>query len=134
VLRKIKDKRVRYLIIGGVNTVVGFSVYPILYILLCPKYLNYFTTLVVSQLICISVAYVNTKKMVFMTKGGWGPEFLKFIGFHGIIIAANLILLPVMVDRFGINPIVAQTTYSFLIVVSSYGWHSKITFVERKNV
>lgn len=133
-LRKIKDKRVRYLIIGGINTVVGFSVYPILYILFCPEYLDYFTTLLVSQLICISVAYVNTKKLVFMTKGGWGSEIIKFTGFHGIIIAANLLLLPIMVDEFKINPILAQTAYSFLIVVSSYGWHSKFTFAERKNV
>ncbi len=128
-LKKIwgSDKRIRYILIGGINTSVGLSVYPILYLIL-DSVLTYFQILILSQAICIGFAYLSTKKMVFKTKGNWGGEISKFLTFHAIVLVTNILTLPLLVDAVGLSPIIGQTLFSVIVMILSYVWHSRITF------
>ncbi len=113
---------------GGVNTSVGLAVYPILYVLLTPFGVGYIKALIFSQIICITFSFVSNKYLVFKTKGNVNKEYPKFFAFYGIYFLINLLCLPVMVEVFSMNPMIAQTLFSIAIVASSYFWHNLITF------
>lgn len=123
-----QSKKIRFLIAGGVNTMVGLSVYPLLYLLLEPMGLSYLDVLIISQLICITFSFVSNKYFVFKTQGNLHAEYTKFFVFHAFYFLLNLICLPALVEVFEMNPIIAQTMFSVFIIVTSYFWHNLVTF------
>lgn len=122
------QKKIRFLIAGGINTAVGLAVYPILYVLLNPFGVGYIRALIFSQIICITFSFVSNKYFVFKTKGNIKKEYPKFFAFYGIYFVLNLLCLPAMVEMLNMNPMIAQTLFSIAIIVSSYFWHNTITF------
>jgi putative flippase GtrA len=120
--------KIRFLVVGLLNTAVGLAVYPLLYILTNPLKLHYLTILVVSQVICVSFSFLTSKFLVFRTSGNYLRESLKFLMFHSTLFMVNLVALPVMVEFGGMNPIWAQMLFTAILVVISYFWHSRITF------
>ena len=65
---------------------------------------------------------------MFQTRGGYAREITAFVSFYGVNYAANWIALPAMVEVAHIPPIIAQLMFSAVIIVTSYFWHSKVTF------
>ena len=122
-------QHIRFLIVGGVNTLVGFSVFPLLYLALGVSKLNYMWVLIISQIICTNFSYLTNKNIVFRAAKGSVFEYLKYNVFQIVIMAINFIALPIGVELFHASPILAQTIYTASVVVVSYLWHSKITFV-----
>ena len=123
-----QSKKIRFLIAGGVNTMVGLSVYPLLYLLLVPIGLGYLGVLIISQLICITFSFVSNKYFVFKTQGNLNAEYTKFFVFHAFYFLLNLICLPVLVEVLEMKPIIAQTLFSVFIIVTSYFWYNLVTF------
>jgi putative flippase GtrA len=123
-----QSKKIRFLIAGGVNTMIGLSVYPILYSLLVPMGLGYLVVLFISQLICITFSFASNKYFVFKTQGNLHAEYTKFFVFHASYFLLNLICLPALVEVLEMNPIIAQTLFSVFIIVTSYFWHNLVTF------
>lgn len=122
------QKKIRFLIAGGINTAVGLAVYPILYVLLKPFGVGYIQALIFAQIICITFSFVSNKYFVFKTKGNTKKEYLKFFSFYGVYFLLNLFCLPLMVEVLNMNPMIAQTLFSIAIILSSYFWHNAITF------
>ena len=120
------------MIAGAVNTGVGLLMYPFLYFALNRHEFGYLQILIMSQVVCISIAFLTNKYFVFKTRGNVLVEILKFVWFHGMYLVANLIALPVMVEKFGAAPVIAQTAFAVAVIVSSYFWHNKVTFTEKK--
>ncbi|TRZ92325.1 MAG: GtrA family protein [Rhodocyclaceae bacterium] len=126
------ETKVRFLVAGFFNTVLGLITYPALYFLTAPLTLHYLNILVISQVICVSIAFLTNKFLVFRSSGSVLLEFGKFITFHLSYFLVNLVALPVMVEFAGMNPVWAQTLFAGLVIVSSYFWHSRITFSSTK--
>lgn len=125
-LKKIfQRKESRFILAGGLNTFIGLAMYPILYYFLNT---NYIFTLLLSQLICITLAFLTNKYFVYKTKGGAVYEYFKFIWFHGIHLGLNLLILPLLVERAKFNPVIAQTGFAVAVIITSYYWHNHITF------
>jgi putative flippase GtrA len=122
------DKRIRFLIIGGLNTAVGFLVYPTLYYLIADVGFGYMTLLFISQLICTNFSFITNKSMVFRSNKNYFIEYFKYNTFQIIVVVVNLLVLPLCVEVFEMNPVVAQTVFTGSVVVISYLWHSKVTF------
>lgn len=122
------ETKIRFLLAGGLNTVVGLAMYPVLYFVLVRRGLNYMTILLISQSLCIVFAYITNKYFVFRTDGHYITEFIKFTTFHMGYLLLNLAALPAMVEWLHMNPVIAQTLFAILVIVSSYFWHSSITF------
>lgn len=125
--------KVHFVLVGAVNTIFGLAAYPILYFLLTPLHFHYLQVLAVSQVICITFAFVSNKYMVFRTVGNHVQEYIKFLTFHMIYFLINLAVLPLMVEFLSMNPIWAQSFFAVAVIVSSYFWHSRITFTAPKN-
>jgi putative flippase GtrA len=90
--------------------------------------LHYLVILIMSQVLCISSAFLTSKFLVFRTSGNYLRETGKFLTFHLTYFLVNLAALPALVEFVGMNPVWAQTLFAVLIIVTSYFWHSRITF------
>lgn len=125
------DKQFRFLIVGGINTLFGFSIYPLIYLLTRGFDLFYLWVLVPSQIIAVSFSFTTYKYLVYKTKGNHIREYGKFSFFHVVTFILNLLVLPLLVEGLRINPMIAQTLFSFLVVSTSYIWYQKIAFKDR---
>jgi putative flippase GtrA len=121
-------QKVRYLLAGGLNTAVGLGIYPALYFGLAWLQLHYLVVLGASQVFSIGFAYLTNKFLVFRTKGNYVSETLKFIAFHLAYFLLNLVVLRFLVEHLQIPPVWGQLGFAVLIIITSYLWHSKITF------
>lgn len=133
--RCLTDKhqtKIRYLLAGALNTAIGLAVFPALYFLAAPLKLHYLIILTISQVLCITFAYLSNKFFVFKTSGNYLRETGKFLTFHLSYFLVNLAALPALVEFAGMNPVWAQTLFAVLIIVTSYFWHSRITFSSSK--
>lgn len=126
------EKKVRFLIAGGINTAVGLSTYPIVYILLKPFGIGYIKALFLASIISVSFSFFTSKYYVFKTKGNIKKEYTKFFMFYSFYLALNVICLPFMVEVLKLTPIIAQTLFSIAIIITSYFWHNFITFKQPK--
>jgi len=124
--------KIRFLFVGGLNTLFGLALYPLLYFFLQNYKIHYLIIFIYTQVISISFSYITNKFLVFRTQKNYFAEFLKFSAFYMIFFIINLIFLPTVVELFHINPVIGQTIFSFLIIISSYFWHSQITFSSNK--
>ena len=125
-------RKIDYLVVGGINTVIGLSAFPALYFLTKPYQLHYMVVLAISQVFCVTVAFFTNKYLVFRTQGNHLSEYLKFSAFYSAYFVINLIVMPVLVEIAGMNPVKSQILISIGIIISSYFWHSKITFAPKK--
>ncbi len=92
--RFLKDKRIRFLIVGGINTLWGIAAYPILYLILNPLGVNYLVTLVLAYAVSIAFSFTTQKYLVFRTKGKHVRELAKFLGLQCVILVLNLLGTP----------------------------------------
>jgi putative flippase GtrA len=124
--------KLRFLVAGGFNTVVGLSSYPILYFALAPYHLHYMAILGLNHAVCVPIAFITNKYLVFRTRGNHIREFIKFSTFYNAYFLVNLLLMPLMVEVAGLHPSLTQVIIGFGIIVSSFFWHSKISFARGK--
>ena len=120
--------QIRFLCVGGFNTLNGIVCFPLLYFLLPAARTHYVLLMVISQALCISASYATNKYFVFRAKKTNFFEYLRFISFYNIIFIVNLIILPFLVTQWHFNPAKIQLLINISIAVSSYFWHRYITF------
>jgi putative flippase GtrA len=118
----------RYLVAAGMNTAFGLAIYPALLWAFPWLRVHYMIGLFIAQALSLSFAYANYKLGVFQTRGGYAREIIAFVSFYGANYAANWIALPALVEVGHIPPIIAQLMFGAVIMITSYFWHSKVTF------
>jgi putative flippase GtrA len=118
----------RYLVAAGLNTAFGLAVYPALLWAFPWLRVHYLVALLIAQGSSLCFAYATYKLGVFQTQGRYAREITAFLSFYGVNYAANWVALPALVELAHIAPIIAQLMFSAAIMVSSYFWHSKVTF------
>lgn len=126
-----QHKKLRFLFVGGINTCVGLSVFPILFILTKKYDVHYEILLLISWIITTTFSFTTNKKLVFRSKGSILREYLSFISLHGIFLILNAAYLSVAVEYLALSPIFAQIIFSVASVVVSYLWYNNATFVDR---
>lgn len=128
-----QKEKFRFIVVGGFNTLIGLGLYPFLYFILGSGNgpIGYLQLLVISQIICVSISYLGNKYLVFRVKKTSVYEYGRFWFYHLIILGINLLALPLIVQGFSVNPMIAQTLFSVMVIITSYLWHSKITFTRK---
>ena len=127
-LIRTNETKVRFLATGVFNSLFGLMMFPFFFYVLEEYNFHYLIILTISQFISIIFAYLTNKFLVFKTKGNYLDEFLKFISFHLTYFIINIIALPILVEFFKLQPVVAQIFFATLVIISSYFWQSRITF------
>ena len=120
-------KEVRYLVVGGWNTLFGYLVFAILQLTIGGT-IGYMPVLVIAQIIGILNAYLCYRAFVFQVKGNWWLDLIRFSTVYWIVFGVNLIALPIMVSVLGMNVLVAQAIFLVVTVIASYFAHNHFSF------
>lgn len=123
----LKDKRIRYLLAGGWNTLFGYGLMICMYELL-NKQLHLVAIAFLSSFIAISVSFATYKIFVFETKGFWLVEWLRSFIVYGLATLVSIFLLWLFVGVFDINIYISQAISSALVIIGSYFGHKSFTF------
>lgn len=124
----------RFLVAGGLNTVFGLGIYPLLLWSFPELRVHYMVALPIAQAISVSFAFATYKLGVFRTKGALLREFGAFSGFYLFNYAANWLALPLLVEFGRIPPVIAQVGFTLVLIAGSWFWHSRVTFRRREPV
>ncbi|MFS0852499.1 GtrA family protein [Microbacterium sp. 179-I 3D4 NHS] len=131
--RVLGDQRVRFLAVGGVNTVLGYAIYAVLaQWVFAHVPLGYLLALIISYAIAICVAFVLYRRFVFVVKGNVLVDFVRFVGVYAVSILANAAALPVLVELLHLHPLVAQAIVLVVTTLISFVGHKHFSFRRRK--
>ena len=127
---------VRYILVGGFNTVFGYSVFALLnwsFTGFGPY--SYMYAAVLANFVAISVAFLGYKWFVFRTRGNYLREWIRCFGVYGSSALIGLVGLPILVPILRPhlrNP--AQSSYiaaamlTVVTVIFSFIGHRNISF------
>jgi putative flippase GtrA len=126
----------RYLVVGGVNTLFGYSCFALLTMVMTPHLpYAYILAGVLSSLINITVSFLNYKWFIFKTKGNYLREWMRCIVIYsgGILLGAFLLpacvyLLRQVTSMHDSAPYVAAAVLMAINVIASFIGHKKFSF------
>ena len=94
-----KDQRIRFLFVGGLNTIFGYGIYA----LLVYTGLNIYVANVISTVLGIGHSYLWNRFYTFKSKDKALGEIFRFITVYLISFAISNVILFVFVTKLGVN-------------------------------
>nr|WP_109209922.1 GtrA family protein [Microbacterium ureisolvens] len=127
--RVVHDEKVRFLAVGGTNTVVGFLLFAAFesWIFRDVPY-GYLISLVLSYAIAIVLAFFLYRRFVFRVSGNVVTDFVRFVSVYALSIGINFLALPALVEIGGVPPIIAQAVVLVCTTVVSFVGHKFFSF------
>lgn len=123
------DHRTRFVLVGGVNTAVGYAVFALAELFLFAGMpFGYMLALVLSYVIGIAVAFGLYRAFVFRDALGWRRSLPRFISVYLAAIGLNALLLPLFVAVLGLHPLLAQALCLVATTLMSYVGHRWFSF------
>ena len=125
--RLIADERVRFLVIGGINTVVAYALFVLFELMSGGLYL---LSLGLSYLFATMLAFVLHRRFTFGVSGRAGlvADFLRFESVYVVMLAINALALPLLVEVVGWPSFLAQAVIVVVTTVVSYVGHKFFSF------
>jgi len=125
----VADERVRFLVVGGINTVVGYALFAVLQIT-AGHVIGYLGSLYGSYLLAVTLAFVLHRRFTFRVEGTGNRlvDFLRFASVYVVSLAANTLVLPLLVELAHLDPLVAQAISVVVTTVVSYFGHKYFSF------
>ena len=119
----------RFLIFGGINTVIGYGLFA-LFELFLGKYIGYLGSLYVSYALATILAFYLHRRFTFRasTSGKVVVDFLRFQSVYLVSLLVNTAALPLLVEWFGLKPLVAQAVIVVITTAISYVGHKWFSF------
>jgi putative flippase GtrA len=127
---------IRYLFVGGFNTVFGYGVFALLnWLLTGMGAFSYMYAAVLANVISITVAFFNYKWFVFRTRGNYLAEWIRCFGVYGTGALIGLAGLPILVPilrhalhRPELASYVAAAVLTVVTVLFSFIGHRNFSF------
>lgn len=128
--RLIKDQRVLFLMVGGVNTLVGTLWFVLFDSLLGHRWngWGHYPALVLTYVFSILCAFVLYRKLVFRVHGHVWRDLVRFASVYVLAFFINLALLAVLVNGLHWPAIVSQFIIVFVTTALSWFGHSSFSF------
>jgi len=117
----------RFLVVGGWNTVTSYLVFALLYYLFSP-YAHYLVILAAATVVNITNAFLCYKFIVFRTRGNYLREYLRFYTVYAVPIGLGLFLMTLAIEVLKMNPYLAQALITLGMTVVSYFGHKHFSF------
>lgn len=125
-----KRKEIRFLFVGGINTVVGYGSYA-LFIFLG---LNYVAAQTFSTIIGVINSYFWNKYFTFKQPYKSFAEIIKFLSVYLVSYLMNLLILYIFVDILKLNEYAAGLLGLIFTTLISYFGHNYFSFRKRKSM
>ena len=123
------SQKLRYLAIGAWNTFAGYLIFAGLYLVIGAR-IGYMLTALLSHVLAVIQSFVTQRQFVFRSQGVWWVEYTRFNITHSGSLLIGLMLLPVLIEMFDFQPLVAQAIATVLTVFLSYFLHKNFTFLK----
>ena len=127
--------KIRFLIVGAWNTLFGYGVFYLLDYafegLFEARYAAYMSAICIAQVIAVINAFIFHKYYTFRSKVKSIKivgEFLKFSLTYAAVFCLNIILMPVFVEIFHVQPRLSGLVILFINTLVSYVGHSRFSF------
>lgn len=118
---------IRYLLVGGWNTVFGMAVYGGLYYWLGSR-VHYLVLAIPANIVAITNAFICYKLIVFRTQGNILREYFRcYIVYGGMMLAGAGALL-LLVEWLGMSPVAANCLSTVVLTFVSYLSHRNFSF------
>lgn len=128
-LRVVKDRRLAFLIVGGLNTGIGFLWYTLfLHLLGGTGQYGYMAALLCAHVAATLCAFVLYRTLVFRVRGNLLLDLLRFWSVYLVSLGINAVALPFCVEVLGMHPLLAQAVVVFVTTIISYLAHAKFSF------
>ena len=127
--RMLRDERVRFVLVGGLNTIVGYSFFVAIQFSV-GQYTSYLVSLYGSYFLATLIAFPIHRRFTFRVQGKESLfiDFIRFQSVNLIALAVNTITLPLLVEFAHFIPIVAQAVIVVATTLISYFGHKFFTF------
>lgn len=123
------DKRfIKFIIVGIINTIVGYGTYSLLITLK----INYIIANTISTIIGISCSYLLNKKITFNDIKTTKETPIKFISVYALSYILGTISLTVLVKKCNVNEYIAGFINLFITTFISWFGHKYFSFKEEK--
>ena len=127
--RLYRDQRIRFLFVGGINTVVGYVIFAgLAHWVFADVPFGYLISVIISYAISITLAFVLYRRLVYKVRGRVVVDFLRFVSVYAFSIAINIALLPALVEIGGVPPLIAQVLVLVVTTALSYFGHGRFSF------
>lgn len=120
-------EQLRFVIVGGINTAVGYGAFALIYFLWGAT-LGYLGTLLCAHLVASSLAFFLYRRWVFQVRGRAVLDYVRFQSVYLASLGVNIALLPVFVELLGWNVYLAQAVVLIVTVVGSFVGHKTFSF------
>jgi putative flippase GtrA len=122
-----RQSGVRYVVVGGCNTLFGFAVFAALDLVLA-EYIGHYFVLAVATAIGIVFSHTTQRHLVWLSDGPYVPELARFASVYAGFFLANLVLLYVAHSILDAPVIPAQIVITLVIVFGTFLVHRSWTF------
>jgi putative flippase GtrA len=122
--RLLAREQVRFLLVGGVNTVVAYGLFALFELL----FGRYILSLYLSYAVAVPLAFVLHRRLTFRVTGSVAADFVRFVGVYVLSLAVNTVALPLLVELLDLHPLVAQAVSVVITTVISYVGHKWFSF------
>jgi len=124
------SERFRFLAVGAYNTLFGYVAFALLYLWLHER-IHYLAIAVIAHVIAVINAFFAHRILVFRARGELLSGFVRFNVTTIGATAVGLAGLALLVERWGIHPLLAQGIVLAVTVVITYVVHKRYTFARR---
>jgi putative flippase GtrA len=125
--RLVRDQRVAFLIVGGINTAIGTGWF-VLFFRLFGNVIGYLGALVGAHIAAVLCAFVLYRRFVFRVTGHVLRDLARFELVNLSTLGFNLAALPVLVEALGWPVILSQLIVTGVTVVYSWFAHRGFSF------
>jgi putative flippase GtrA len=127
--------KVRFVLVGLWNTIFGYLAFVgldyLFNLFFSPRYVAYMSAAVLANIISILNAYIFHKFVTFRSQArGLAiiPELLRFFSMYLFSFILGLVVLPVFVELFHLDPKIAGALLIPVTTIISYLGHSRFSF------
>jgi putative flippase GtrA len=133
-IRRVRDQRVAFLIVGAINTVVGFGIF-----VACSETVGHIVdrrfgqlagslvTVGISHVLSVLFAFVMHRRFVFHVRGHVLLDLMRFESVYLTALGISAVALPALVE-LGLNRILAGAIITAATTLLSYFGHRHFSF------
>lgn len=116
----------RFLIVGAINTVVGYGCFAAMLYAELP----YLSAYWISMAIGVAVSYILNKLFTFKSRARSILELIRFLSVYAASFAAGTVILFLLVDILSVAPYAAGGTNLIFTTLTSWFGHKYFSFKE----
>ena len=121
------SRKLRFLVVGGWNTLFGYLSFYVLYLLAADR-LHYLIIAILAHFVAVTQSYVMQRRLVSRSDAPVASEFLRFnVSLIGTLLF-GLLAMALLVEAAGLSPLAAQAIVILMSVILSYVLHSRMSF------